>query len=521
MRSNLALVAVSAVFFGVAAQAQETPRRGGILTFSNSLGEPETYDCHATGSTSVLYRAAPHYSLLVKLDPTTSEVVPDLAESWTISPDMKTYTFKLRSGVRFHDGSELTSADIKATLDRIRNPPAGVVSYRQPNYIDISEVETPDSRTLAVRLSKTNLAMLPILASPLNCVYSAVKLAQDPKYPERNVMGTGPFRFVRHIAGGEWVGERFDGYFRKDRPYLDGFRVLNVTPLTLGTVLSSGQVQADFSGVSASERDRITADGKGKLQFQDVPVTGMLFMIVNTSKQPFDDKRVRQALNLAIDRRVGAKVLAKQIAFNRIGSWLRPETFYAPSSDELATYPGFELDIEANRAKAKRLLAEAGVPNLQASFLNRPNFSALGVFLIDQWRQIGVTVAQDIPDNQRYFALQRAGQYDLSINAVTGIVDDPTIQLSQQYSYDKNPQNLTRMIDHKFDEMFDAQSQIPSKDERKRLVHQMERYLMDTAAAVPLFWLTRTVALSPIVRGYIAGPSLFVNQDLADVWLAQ
>jgi peptide/nickel transport system substrate-binding protein len=521
MRLRAILLAIPLTILSAAVHAEDTPRRGGILTVSNSLGEPPTYDCHSTQSTAVMYRVAPHYSLLVRLDPKSAEVVPDLAESWTVSPDYMTYTFKIRSGVHFHDGSTLTSADIKATLDRIRKPSAGVISARQSNYQDIADVDTPDDHTVVVRMARVNLAMLKLLASPLNCVYSAAKLAQDPKYPEKNVMGTGPFKFVRHVAGAEWIGERFDGYFRKGHPYLDGFKVLPVTAMTIGSVLSSGEVQADFAGVSTAERDRIEKDAPGKLKFFEVPVTSMLFMIVNSTKPPFNDQRVREALNIAIDRRLGSKVLEKQVTFNRLGSWIRPDTFYAPTAAELATYPGFELDMAANRAKAKKLLADAGVKNLQAVFLNRPAFTPMGVFLIDQWRQIGVTVTQDTPEDQRYFALQRAGQYDLSLNAVAGIVDDPTIQLSQQYSYDKNPPNLTRANDPKFDEMFDAQAKMTDLQARKKVVHEIERHLQQTAYAVPLWWSTRIIATSPQVRGYVPGPSLFVNQDLADVWLAQ
>jgi peptide/nickel transport system substrate-binding protein len=499
-------------------RAEEAPHHGGVLTFSNSLGEPETFDCHATASTSVMYRVAPHYSLLIKIDPKSGEVVPDLAQSWTVSPDLRTYTFKIRSGVHFHDGSELTARDIKASIDRVRQPPPGVVSFRRSIYTDIADTEAPDKQTFVVKLSQTNVAMLKILANPFNCIYSAAKLAQDPKFPERHVLGTGPFKFVSYVPGGEWVGTRFDDYFRKGLPYLDGFKVLNVSPQSLGTVLSSGQVQADFAGVSPPERARI--EPGGHLVFNPVPVTAMIFMIVNTSKPPLNDVRVRQALNLAIDRHLGHEVLARQMTLSVVGSWSRPNTFFAPSKAELASYPGYRPDIEASRSEARRLLAEAGVKDLKLTFLNRPSYTPLGVFLIDQWRQVGITVTQETPDNQRYFALQRSGEYDLSVNAATGLVDDPTIQMSQEYSYDKNPQNLTRFNDDKFDKMFDEQAQTTDPDARKRIVLAMDRRLMDTASAIPLFWQTRTVALSPQVHGYVPGPSMFVNQDLAEVWLS-
>ena len=106
------------------AEAQ-TPKKGGMLNFG-VVAEPPNYDCHGSTTFALIHPIAPHYSLLVKFDGKDyPKVVPDLAESWTVAPDGMTYTFKLRAGVKFHDGSPLTSADIKATYDRIINPPDG------------------------------------------------------------------------------------------------------------------------------------------------------------------------------------------------------------------------------------------------------------------------------------------------------------------------------------------------------------------------------------------------------------
>ncbi len=106
----------------------EQPRRGGTLTYA-VLGDPPTLDCHAASSFATMHYVSPHYSLLIKMDPNDlSKVMPDVATSWTASNDKLTYTFELRPGVTFHDGSPLTSADVKASFDRIRNPPQGIVS---------------------------------------------------------------------------------------------------------------------------------------------------------------------------------------------------------------------------------------------------------------------------------------------------------------------------------------------------------------------------------------------------------
>ena len=126
---------------------------------------------------------APFYSLLIKVNQERpSEFEGDLAESWTVSRDGLTYTFKLRDGVKFHDGSPLTSRDVKATYDRIIAPPAGVVSLRQAQYAVVERVEAPDPRTIVFKLKWPSAAMLANLASPFNFVYKADVLARDQRW---------------------------------------------------------------------------------------------------------------------------------------------------------------------------------------------------------------------------------------------------------------------------------------------------------------------------------------------------
>ena len=131
----------------------EAAKRGGMLSFA-VVAEPPNYDCHANTTFGVLHPVAPHYSTLLKYmgDWKDMRIAPDAAESWSSTPDGLTFTFKLRQNVKFHDGSPMTSADVKATYDRIISPPEGVVSARRALYEDISAVETPDPYTIVFRL---------------------------------------------------------------------------------------------------------------------------------------------------------------------------------------------------------------------------------------------------------------------------------------------------------------------------------------------------------------------------------
>src|SRR5216684_600312 len=132
--------------------AGDTPKRGGSLVFAVTV-EPGNYDCHGNISFAFLHPIAPHYSTLLKFDAANyPQVVGDLAESWTVSPDRLTYTFKLRPNVLFHDGSKLSSADVKASYERIIHPPPGVVSSRKVDYAAISGIDIPDARTIVFRV---------------------------------------------------------------------------------------------------------------------------------------------------------------------------------------------------------------------------------------------------------------------------------------------------------------------------------------------------------------------------------
>src|SRR5205814_1267560 len=114
-------------------------------------------------------------------------------------------------------------------------------------------------------------ALLANVASPWNCIYSKARLDADPRYPEKTVMGSGPFRFVEYAPGSHWLGKRFENYFVKDRPYLDGFRIVEVSGAAMVNSLAGGQVMAEFRGLAPAERDRIAAARGDRIRFVESP----------------------------------------------------------------------------------------------------------------------------------------------------------------------------------------------------------------------------------------------------------
>ena len=524
-RSIAAVVAMAAMLVASGAQAQ-TPKRGGTLNFAVSA-EPPNYDCHANSSFAFVHPVRPHYSTLLKFDPENyPKIIGDLAESWTIAKDGLTYTFKIRQNVKFHDGSGLTSEDIKASYDRIRNPQGGAKSLRKAAYDDIASIETPDQSTVVVKLKKPNASMLANFASPWDCIYSAAKLKQDARWPERNIMGTGPFTFVEHVAGSHWTGKRFDQYFEKGKPSLDGYRAVFISGAPMVNALASGQVMAEFRGQSPADRDRIMKSLGDKAVVQESPWDCSLVVSFNTKKKPFDDPRVRRALSLAIDRWAGSQALSKIALVRDVGGLLRPGYDLAASEKELVTYPGFSKDINASRAQAKKLLQEAGQSNLAFTLTNRNvkmPYEPVGVFLIDQWRQIGLNVKHEQLDTRLYLAAQQKDNptYDAALDFNCDFMDEPNLQLIKYLSDDKSEINYAGYVDRKLDELYDKQSGELDKKKRYALLRELEKHELEQSYIIPTIWWHRIIVHDKRLKGWKVTPSHYLNQDLANVWLDQ
>ena len=215
--SLVVLAGLFIVWVGTASAAEQ-PQRGGILTYAVGNESP-SLDGHLESTYGLLHPVAPFYSLLLKYDEDNyPKIVGDLAESWTESPDHKTYTFKIRKGVKFHDGTLLTSKDIKATYDKIIFPPAGVGSVRQLMYAFVDKIVTPDDQTVVFHLKWPTSSLLSGLASPWNFVYKADILAKNPHWYEKNIMGTGPFKLQEAVPGSHFSESEMRIIFGKGSP---------------------------------------------------------------------------------------------------------------------------------------------------------------------------------------------------------------------------------------------------------------------------------------------------------------
>ncbi len=506
--------------------AQEKPRYGGTLTYAVA-NTPPSYDAHREGTFATIHPIAPHYSLLVKFDEDHyPKVIGDVAESWTVSRDHKTFTFKIRKGVKFHDGSLLAAKDVKATYDKIIFPSSGVVSLRQALYTVVEKVEAPNDTTVIFRLKWPAASFLATLASPWNWIYKADILAKDPRWYEKNVMGTGPFKFVEYAAGSHWVGKRNEDYFVKGRPYLDGYRAIFIRDASARVAaIRGGRADIEFRGFSPPQRDTIMSALGDKAQVQESPWLMITTIHINNEKKPFDDPRVRRALSLAIDRWEGAKILSKITSLQTPGALLRPGSEFAMTEEELTQVAGFSKDIAASRREARRLLREAGVPEgFSFTYHSRDYdpYDKLAVFLIDQWKEVGLNVTQKVQEAGSYFADLMAGQFDVAADLPGDFLDEPDLQFRIYLSRDKNPECFSRYNDPVLEELYEKQSRTLDKAERRKLCHQFQKRVLDEKAYVfTTFWTNRIIPYSAKVKGFKILPSHYLNIDLLNIWLAE
>jgi peptide/nickel transport system substrate-binding protein len=526
MWSGLRLVGAAATIaaFAVnaASAADPQPKRGGVLDFAVDA-EPANYDCHANVSFAFLHPVAPHYSTLLKFDGANyPQVKGDLADSWTVSADKLTYTFKLKPNVLFHDGSKLTSADVKASYERIAHPPQGVVSARQVNYSAITTIDTPDPQTVVFHLRWPEAAMTANFASPWNCIYSAAKLKEDPLFPKTHVMGSGPFTFVEHVPKDHWTGKRFDKYFLPGRPYLDGYVAHFVAGAKVIEGLEKGTILAEFRSITPVERDQLTEAMGDKAYLGETPWLIDLMVVFNTKQPPFDDTRVRRALSLAIDRWQAAESLSNTTFLKFVGGVMRPGFSMATPAADLTTIPGFWRDAEASRAEAKRLLAAAGQSDLKFTLVNRDIVMPYGPaadYIIESWKQIGVTVTQQKFATKEWESALQKHEFQVAIDFGGDYFDDPTLQLAKYVSSDLSPSNFSGSTDRLLDGLYVGQAVTADTRKRVLMVRDFERRALTEAYTVPFLWWNRIAAASTAMKGWNLTPSHYLEQDLTEVWL--
>jgi peptide/nickel transport system substrate-binding protein len=512
------------------ASAAETPKYGGTLTYMIPADSPPSFDAQREETYATIHSAAPFYSTLIRVNPynpgSTADIVCDLCtEMPKPTDDGKTYTFKIRDDVKFHNGDKLTAEDVAASLNKIAFPPAGTLSPRSTDFMMVDKIEATDPHTVVVHLKFATSAFLPALADPYNWIYQKKVLDKDIRWYEHNIMGSGPFKFVSYEVGQEIKGVRNPDYYHKGVPYLDGFVGIYAPKQAVQLdAIRADRAATEFRGYPPSAMDQLRRELGDQIVIQQHDWNCTLGAWINHQKKPFDDGRVRRALTLALDRWGSAEGLSKVSLMHTVGSLMFPGSPLAPTKIELEKIAGFWPDIDKSRAEARRLLKEAGAEGLTFELINRnvdQPYKYLGTWLIDQWNKIGLHVTQQVVPTGPWFAALRSGEFSVSTGGNCHGIVNPVIDVQTWLSHSISSQNYGYYEDAKEDEIYDKMLHETDVAKQRALAYQFDtRVLGEQAHYIHTYWWNRIVALRSYVHGWKIGPSHYTNQDLSTIWLA-
>ena len=508
-----------------------TPKHGGILKFVVP-DEPPSYDAHRETTFALIHPLRPFYSLLIRVNPdnpsSTTDFVCDVCEGPVPKPtdDGKTYTFKIRKDVKFHNGDHLFAQDVVATYQKIIFPPDGVVSARKAYYVMVDSVTAPDHFTVVFKLKYPSGAFIPALAVPFNFLYQKSKLDQDIHWYEKNIEGSGAFRFKDREAGAVIRGVRNPDYFVKGRPYLDGFDAIFAKKESLRVQAIRGDRAAiEFRGFPPKSRDDLVKALGKDITVQESTWNCVLLTTINHKHKPFDDVRVRRALTLAIDRWGGSEYLSKIAIVKTVGGIAFPGHALAANKKELEKIAGYWPDIKKSRAEARKLLKEAGVDLSKTYYFNNravdQPYKIVGTWLIDQWRQVGLKFEQHVfPTGPFYDMLRQKKEYDVSADFNCQSIVNPLVDVSKFLSDDRSGSQYGQWQDREVDALYDKMNQSPDPKEQRKLMREMEKLTLDTHAnGFITLWWNRIIPHRSYVKGWKISPSHYLNQSLDNVWL--
>ncbi len=516
---------------GPATAQMETPQRGGVLNFVVGSSIP-SYDGHMESTFGMIHPIRPFYSLLIRVNPdnpqSPTDFVCDLCEGDvpTATNGGKTYTFKIRSGVKFHDGTPLTSADVKASLDKIIFPPQGIPSTRKAFFSQVDTITTPNATTLVINLKYASGAFLPALAAPYNFVYSKKDLDENGyAWHQKNINGTGAFMFVQHQPGAFVEGKRYENFHHEGLPYLDGYKAISAPKMAVRLqAIRGGQAGIEFRGFPPKARDDLVKALGDKIVVQESDWNCALQFLPNQRRKPFDDVRVRRALTLAVDRWGGSKYLSQIAIVKTVGGVAFPGHPLAATREELEQIAGYWPDIEKSRDEAKRLLQEAGAEGLEFVLTNRgvdQPYRVVGTWLIDQWKQVGLKVTQNVlPTPAFYDAVRKKHDFDVTIYFNCQAAVNPLGDVSGYQSDDIAGNNYAGYQDREMDKMFDAMNRSPDPAEQRRIMRAYEKRALDEEALQLLtMWWYKINPHRSYVKGWKIAPSHYLNQSLENIWI--
>ncbi len=440
------------------------------------------------------------------------KLIPGQAESWETSEDGLTWTFHLREGLKWSDGSDLTAKDFEYSWKRVCDPMVaapyaetvlgmveGFSSAVEGNLDDLQVVAT-DDKTLTVTLSApcSYFGSLAAFAT-LSPVQQATVEANGDSWATAaaTYISNGPFYVSEWVPGSHILMSKNTNYWNADAIKLDGIKWNLIEDANASySAYQTGEVLF-IKDVPTEEIPSLT----GSSDFFVDPIIGTYYLSLNTQREPFTDANVRKALSLAIDRDYVANTLM-QGTYSPAYNFMGPGWIDTDGSQFMDKANGGQLyiseDYEANLAEAKQLLADAGYPDgeglpaITYSTNDAGYHKVVAEYLQQAWAEIGVELSVDIVEWASFTPMRRNGDYDASRNGWVGDYSDPSNMLVLLYSTNGNNDGKFNNAD--YDAAMDISRTTLDAAERSEALHKAEDILMNEAGCIPVayyndFWL--------------------------------
>lgn len=484
-----------------AAQAAQV-KTGGQLSYAleNDVSKLDPMVSTAFVERLVFYNM---YDSLVATDEKLN-IVPSLALSWT-QPDPKTYIFKLRPDVKFHDGTDFNADAVKFNIERYLT---GTGSQRKSEISSISTVEVVDPLTVKFNLSAPFAPLLANLVDRAGMMVSptAVKKLGDEFVRNPQGAGTGPFKFVEWKKDDRIVLEKNPNYWRKDDtgrqlPYLDKVTFRPMTDETARlTSLKTGDVQIANSVPSKDVPDLRTGS---EVVYKDIPSVAWYGWYLNNSAEPFNNKALRQAISYAVDRDQIVKTVFFNVAAPSNGPIPPPSWAYDPN------FKPYTRDL----AKAKAKLAEGGKPDgftfkVEVSAGSTQNLQ-LAQLVHDQLKEVGINMEIVQLEFSKILDDLDKKQYSAAQVGWSGRID-PDGNIYNQFKTGA-PLNNCAYTNPKVDELLDKARVATDQNERKAAYQEAQKLILDDAGYLFMYHTVATQATSPKVQGFLLMPDNIIR----------
>lgn len=492
---SLVLAAAMALSLAACGGNQENNGSGGGTAggYKNTLtwaqgADVTSLDPHQGKETPAVQVNTQIFDTLVTVDPETNEVVPQIAESWEQTDD-QTYVFKIREGIKFHDGSDLTAEDVKFSLDRVRNSAA--VSYIV-NFIE--EVTVDDDHTVTVKTTAPYAPTLRNLAIPFAAIVPKAVVEADENAFIQNPVGSGPYKFVEWNHGDHVTLKAFDDYYA-GKPETENL-IMKVIPETSQRTiaLETGEVDLAYD-LAVNDIPKVNSDDK--LTVYEIPSLTCWYVSMNMNKKPFDNPKVREAMSMAIDRQTIIDTI-------NAGSGQTADAIIAP-----AVFGYYSTGVkEYNPTKAKELLAEAGYPNgFSTTLWVNDNQSRIEMCQAMQAMllEVGVQCNLEVLEFGSFISRTTAGDHDLAYFGWTTSSGDADYSY---YSLEHSTQqgaagNRSFLADPDVDKLIEEARSNTNEEERKELYKELAIKLDEINNNIPVYYSSINVGANKKVEGFV------------------